>query len=394
MTPPPSLDETPLLTSGSKRHNVENVLDLLHLLEYLSDECAVAPPWKFSLFIFPCYLDDALFFLGCKHGQVYNTRFRDARGLWRPFIPEFLERHYHRVPALVLGDGFWAYDYCTTGYFKDLNVVVTRAEYPEEFARVEAAIQEYLEKLAPVYEARAVARARADPRRPWEACSICTSIPADSYGLWAGEDLRDGEIPVNARYLHVLGAPVFNAHETYRHQCVKRCPECLTCYEWKFDYEFLIPASEDEVWLTRLPPVAAREWKEKIFETVRKAKTPLKADPQHYVAFLEEVSSRTPRTRLRAIRAAAFFFYREQLVLDRDLRPFVPALVHALAHHPHVPRKENCPGFWIETTLREYGLRYPARREEVARAMADVEPTTKGEEFDRLWWEVAPGDLN
>jgi len=104
-------------------------------------------------------------------------------------------------------------------------------------------------------------------------CESCKAIPHDVHGFWSGNSDRDSGYPSEASKLEIVGAPHFNDSTSYRHWCIKKCSKCNSHYLWEFNYEFLIPASEDEIWLTRLSEIETERWLKVVDEYIKKKKS-------------------------------------------------------------------------------------------------------------------------
>lgn len=326
-------EKSPAFPPEGKTYQFETLLELVHLLQHVNNECARAGQWKYRIFIFPCTLDDERFYLGCQFGRVYITRSREAKGIYRPVAREVLKTYYARVPTLVLKDHFWAHDFVRDDPPGGKTITVTD---PAVFQEVAEVVEHYIADLGPERAARRRLRDAGAP--PWEACSICNPIPESIHGFWKGGELESGGIPATEQYLYVVGEPIFNDSDSYRHWCLKQCPECGTCYLWQFDYEFLAGGSEDEVEVKRLNDQEAEEWQQKVREVIR-------ASTERFEAAIPgHLETLTTRKRRSALKEPVDFFYHEQLVNGHDLTPAVPALVHALAHHQHVQKKRIVPG--------------------------------------------------
>ncbi|MHA1734531.1 MAG: hypothetical protein ACTSU5_21555, partial [Promethearchaeota archaeon] len=128
---------------GERRYQLENLLDLVELLQRINDECALEGKWEYRLFIFPVYLDDALFFLGCQYGRVYITRHRGGDGLRKPLARDVLAKYYGRTPVLVLGDWFLSYDFCSSDTFDEKY---REESDPEAVSKIEGVVQAFIEE--------------------------------------------------------------------------------------------------------------------------------------------------------------------------------------------------------------------------------------------------------
>ena len=51
---------------------------------------------------------------------------------------------------------------------------------------------------------------------------------------------------------------------SYRHWCLKRCPQCNTYYHWDFTYDYYVNGTEDEITFTRLEDKDVQMWMEKV----------------------------------------------------------------------------------------------------------------------------------
>lgn len=103
-----------------------------------------------------------------------------------------------------------------------------------------------------------------------ESCSICKQIPNESYAFWSGMG-ESGNLPKEESQLEVVGAPFFQESTSHRQTLLKKCPQCGTFYQWRFDYEFLIPTSENEITLTRLDDNEGARRETEVLQTVRAA---------------------------------------------------------------------------------------------------------------------------
>lgn len=105
--------------------------------------------------------------------------------------------------------------------------------------------------------------------KSYQNCSICRTIPDKSDAFWKGGELQGNPLPPSEAKLEVVGAPFYDASTSYTHSCIKRCPECGTCYIWEIEYEYLVNGSEDEIILTRLSESDAKKEIDRIYNKIK-----------------------------------------------------------------------------------------------------------------------------
>ncbi len=142
--------------------------------------------------------------------------------------------------------------------------------------------------------------------------------------------------------------------------------------------------------MKRLTPEEEKEWKQKVFDVIRKSKDQFEAKAPAYIEILQTIKRTTE------IRKAVDYFYHEQLVNGHDITEAIPALVHALAHHQHVKKETNCPGFWIVSLLRDYSQKTRKNRELLLETLNKNKDniTSQGNELEKLIPEIAFSDFD
>lgn len=158
-----------------------------------------------------------------------------------------------------------------------------------------------------------------------KSCSICTAIPEKSDAFWKGGDFLGGDLPREEQQLVVVGAPFFDDRTSYSHTCLKQCPECGTYYEWRFEYEFLVNGTEDDIYLTRMPDKEGEKRAKAIFATIAEAYEKFKADAQPRLETLHTA------VHLKGVYGAATFI-QSGAMRGHDITFALPALVRALAY--------------------------------------------------------------
>lgn len=257
--------------------------------------------------------------------------------------------------------------------------------------QVAAAVDAVVEDLGRLRDKyRELARDPDRRSRPWECCPLCHPLPDAAWCFWKGYLGQPHGPGVDSNCLEILGAPLFHDRTGERHWCIKRCPWCGTHYRWAFDYEYLVNgATEDELTLDRLEEAAVPAWVQQVADAVRASQEAFRAEaPPH----LDALRAADDPTRLHA--AARFFGYAE-LVPRHDISFALPALIHALAAHPHTGEGFDCAGGWLLSVTASYAERSFSHATVVRDALQQVVPTTTGPEVGelvkRLEWALSVG---
>ncbi len=180
----------------------------------------------------------------------------------------------------------------------------------------------------------------------YKNCSICKDIPNSCGAFWKGGDVQSNSIPDSEAKLEIVGAPFYDASTSYSHTIIKRCPECGTCYRWRFEYEYLVGGSEDDLEITRLSKEEGEKEAQRVILDVRMKYAQLRAEG---VAGIDLMSKKLSNAELAN---AVDLFYHNQLCKGFDISYGVTHLVNALINHDHV--KTDCAGEKIYWTLLEY----------------------------------------
>lgn len=123
---------------------------------------------------------------------------------------------------------------------------------------------------------------------PHETCSICREIPDRSRSFDKGGETIESTIPAAVERLQVVGAPFFTKDYSHSHQCLLRCPQCGTYYDWSFEYEYLAGGSEDDLIVTRLAPDEGARRASSVVEHIRGVQERFEAEaPIHVRALLD-----------------------------------------------------------------------------------------------------------
>ncbi|MEX2680497.1 MAG: hypothetical protein Q6373_002780 [Candidatus Sigynarchaeota archaeon] len=165
--------------------------------------------------------------------------------------------------------------------------------------------------------------------KPWEGCSICSSIPDHSFEFWKGGESDGPGLPAASARLEIVGAPYFDDSTSGSNHCIKRCPECGTAYRWTTEYEYLVNGSEDDINLVRLSP---EEGEKAVAEALHQAavqKKLFQAEGARRVHLLKT------STIDKVISEAVGYLDHGQLCHDEDITFAVPALVAAFPRHKH-----------------------------------------------------------
>ncbi|MHA1378559.1 MAG: pentapeptide repeat-containing protein [Candidatus Helarchaeota archaeon] len=193
--------------------------------------------------------------------------------------------------------------------------------------------------------------------KSYKTCPICKDIPDSCYAYWKGGVLESSPLPASEAKLEIVGAPIYDDSTSYSHSIIKRCPECGTCYNWRFEYEYLVNGSEDEITLTRLSKTEAKKRVKKIIQNVRMQYGLLKAKGVSKSELLEKKLSN------QELYDVVNYFYHNQLVKDFDISYVVKYLVNALINHTHV--KKDCAGNYLLFTLSKFAEKKEKNNEKI-----------------------------
>ncbi len=327
------------------------------------------------MLILPVDLEEQ-YYLGNDSFRIYYSRLDTLQNLRGIPFRDFLAKVWGKKPRVKVTTHVWVFDPYGSGPFPTR---VKKIEDQDFIKTVQSAIDTYLRDLQAVREEHRKMIERAGSNTPaWQLCSICNPIPPTSYGFWKGGNLEGGGIPANENLLEILGTPFFGDSTSSRGWCIKRCPECGTCYKWDFDYEYLVNGTEDEINLVRLSDADAKEWVQRVFETIHASEVDFKKRAPPYLEVLMAATNQ------KALQDAAFFIEYAQNVQGHDIAFSVPALVRALARHPHTEPTTKCPGYWISTTLVRYAEKNAEQANHLLAVMQTEKPTTVGDEFKEL----------
>ncbi|MBN2535195.1 MAG: hypothetical protein JXB88_20100 [Spirochaetales bacterium] len=366
---------------------LETPLELINLLNHVNGQCALKGHWLYMIFMLLCSIDDEQYYIGTQYDLVYFSRADLGKNLRIRYLREFFARYYGSKFQIVVPE-IWAFEYARRGPFPERYRAVND---PGVLAQVDASIREFLETLRPKQEVLRQRKEQAGEDTPaWETCSICSDIQEKCYSFCVHGDLQNGKIPGNEIYLTVLGAPFFNDSQTYRHWCIKQCPECHTCYLWEFDYEYLMGGSGDEVTLTRLSTSEAGKWISKVNLTIQTSRENLEANALPHLEVLKT------STNQKALKNSIHYFFHEQLVHGHDIRFVIPSLVYFLAHHQHVrKRKRSCPAYWASSIVIDFAWKSTVNRDYLIDKMEEIrdEVTSSGLEFQEVWDRVTSEDF-
>ncbi len=354
---------------------LENPLELSNLLTYINKQCKPEEKYGWRVLILPVTLRE-ICYLGTDSFRILHSRWDKLEDL-RGMLPrEFLAKFWGKKPRINPITFVWVFDPFGSGPFPSRVKLI---EDPSFIGTVQSAIDMFFRDLQVVHEERRKMIERASRDTPkWKLCSICNPISDLSYGFWKGGDLQSGGIPVNESLLGIIGEPFFSDSTSSRGWCIKRCPECGTCYKWDFDYEYLVNGTEDEITMVRLSDADAREWTQRVYETIHASEVDFTKRAPPYLNVL--MAAANPK----ALQDAAFFIEYTQNVQGHDIAFTIPALVRALARHPHTEPLLKCSGYWISTTLGRYAEKKRGQAEHLLSVMQTEQPTSVGDEFKEL----------
>ncbi|MHA1731564.1 MAG: hypothetical protein ACTSU5_06455 [Promethearchaeota archaeon] len=367
---------------GAKQETTLEPLDLYLLLRQITWDCA-SGPFKYWTLLVPIRMEGERRFMGVSNDWVFSTSTPVGEDLmkWlvREFLKEFAGKSFEVQLDVVDGGEVLAFDDIGEGTVAER---IQPVGDPEVLRLVEETTYKFLDELAPELEARERRKAKAKPGDPaWKSCYICSPIPETSTEFVTGGKLEGDALHVNEMYLHVVGEPFFNDDRGSRHWCLKRCPECGTCYLWEFDYEFLVGGSEDEVKFTRLSERDAEKWTKKVHDVIEESRANFEARFPELRQVLE--GSDDPDLLMRAVDD----IYYEQLVHGHDVRGLVPALVHMVARHHHERDGLDCPAGWAASVLNSFAAENPENERRLVEVLLETRPkvTSRGGEFEELW---------
>lgn len=197
------------------------------------------------------------------------------------------------------------------------------------------------------------------PALPWQTCSICREIPDRCRAFWKGGEKTTDTIPPAVSRLAVVGAPFYNQDTSHSNWCLLRCPQCGTCYDWDFEYEYLVNGSEDDLNVTRLSPADGR-WKAgQVAQHVAAARDRFAAEaPPH----LEALQHATEPADLQ--KAASWIFAAQGD--GNDLTAALPAILAAWQR----PESQDGAASALSTTLFVHGSRSPKNLNTLRAALA------------------------
>lgn len=205
----------------------------------------------------------------------------------------------------------------------------------------------------------------AGPEEPWRNCSICRDIPEECAEFWKGNELSSGGLPPAVQKLHIVGDPYFDDSTSHSNSCIKRCPECQTCYRWEMEYTFLVFDSEDDIKLTRLGEAEGRAALERVLAAVERAREHFQDQARVHIDSLRG------EDREKILQAGEYFFH-HQLCYRENIAFAVPALVNALGRHGDTLRRAPF-GERLSWALRDFARKGPAEKQQVRDAIAAVE---------------------
>ena len=165
-------------------------------------------------------------------------------------------------------------------------------------------------------------RRKPAPSLTHATCSICRDIPDRCRSFDKGSETVENTIPSAVSKLAIVGAPFYHQETSHSNWCLLRCPECGTCYDWDFEYEYLAGGSEDDLTVTRLSPEEGEAKAREVAGHVAAARARFAAEsPAHLEALLRS-SDRT-----EVSKAASWFFSAQ--ADGNDLTDLLPALLAA-----------------------------------------------------------------
>jgi hypothetical protein len=188
---------------------------------------------------------------------------------------------------------------------------------------------------------------------------------------------RSGVIYEAEKKLEVVGSPYYNDSTSHDNSCIKRCPECGTVYLWKFEYEWFVDGSEEEITLTRLSEAEGEKAVQEVLENVKRSKQKFLNDAQ---AHLQKIENSTDQ---QQIKNTADFFYHHQLVHKEDISFAVPTLAKALVKHHHTEPKCDA-GQSLYWTLLEFALKSETHKQQILDLLQTVNQNEKPPEVQEL----------
>ena len=188
---------------------------------------------------------DVDYFIGRKSEMIYLARSKKGESLRGMFLNEFLPHYWEFKPKLKILDEIWLFNDSGSGPFVDRYKISSNNEL---IGSIEQCIHDYIGERRKIFNEFDKNLKKLDevPQK-WGKCTICKPIPDSSYAFWKGNELESGGIHPNENLLEIVGSPNFDDRTSYRHWCIKRCPNCKTCYKWDFNYEYLVNGTEDEI---------------------------------------------------------------------------------------------------------------------------------------------------
>ena len=240
---------------------LDNVYELILLLDEIKKLSPSGGKWNGHLVLIPVILDDD-YFIGKTFDMVYLARSKKGENLRGMILNEFLPHYWGYKPKLEINgeiiNGVWLFHSSGSGPFINRYRLIRDNELLDS---VKQCIYEFIkERKKKLHEFDNYIGRLGSNSKNWQKCIICNPIPDSSYAFWKGNELESGGIEPNEKLLEIVGAPHFDDRTGYRHWCIKRCLNCNTKYHWKFDYEYLVNGSEDEITLTRLDEKEEKKW--------------------------------------------------------------------------------------------------------------------------------------
>ena len=242
-------------------YTIDNVYELIQLLKKLNEITGRNTRWKGKIILIPVILED-LYYLGTDLSMVYKAHLGKGENLRGSFFKEFVPEFWNYKPNILLTDEVWLFNTCGSEPF---NNRYTISKDKELLKRIDKNIEDFIKNSKiKVKDFELSLKNSRNSISLWKKCSICNPLPDSSYAYWKGNELESGRIGCNEKYLEIIGAPTFTDSTSYRHWCIKRCPQCNTYYFWKFNYEYYVNGTEDEITLKRLDEKEVPKWLKKV----------------------------------------------------------------------------------------------------------------------------------
>ncbi|MBX7221069.1 MAG: hypothetical protein K1Y36_14065 [Blastocatellia bacterium] len=168
-------------------------------------------------------------------------------------------------------------------------------------------------------------------------------------------------MPPGLGKLRGVGDPFYFPHMATSNRGLVECPECHTCYDWKFEYDYLATGSEDDLEVTRLRPEEAEKRRQAVAQAIK----------DYHAWFAANIPANLQTLRqsrdYNKVSLAVRFFLTEGMERGCDIECALPELVGILPHiHPESISTVN-----IRTILRKFAAKSPELKQRILTLLND-----------------------